>query len=239
MSRDEIAESVVLITGGSRGIGYATAEAALNQGASKVIIVARESQDLLEAEAKLKVIAKDPKRLGVIIADLGSSQGPLDVVKKLFHDKINVDHLINNAGYTKPAPLFEAELSDFKKTMSVNVYAPFLLLQELLRVGNNLSTVVNIASTAGIQGRSGWLTYSASKAALIALSESLRAELAGEGINVVCLSPGRCATDLRKTLAPEEDPNEIMQPEQVAQVIMMYLSGLGRLIDSENIVVRT
>lgn len=239
MRRDEIRGSVILVTGGSRGIGYATAVAALDQGAAKVIIVARESQDLTEAETKLKTIAKDPKRLGVIVADLGSSQGPIDVVKKLVQDKINVDHLINNAGYTKPAPLFEAELADFKKTMGVNVYAPFLLLQELLRVGNSLKTVVNIASTAGIQGRSGWLTYSASKAALIALSESLRSELAGEGIDVVCLSPGRCATDLRKTLAPDEDPNEIMQPEQVAQVVMMYLTGLGRLIDSENIVVRS
>ncbi|MGO2538012.1 MAG: SDR family NAD(P)-dependent oxidoreductase, partial [Brachybacterium tyrofermentans] len=70
------------------------------------------------------------------------------------------------------------------------------------------------------------------------MSQVMREELSIYGTRVVCLSPGRTATDLRKTLAPDEDPSTIMQPEHVAQVISTLSSGVGRYIDSENIVVR-
>ncbi|MBO0889618.1 MAG: SDR family oxidoreductase, partial [Acidothermales bacterium] len=109
----------------------------------------------------------------------------------------------------------------------------------LLHHGNKFELIVNIASTAGINGRSGWLTYSASKAAVINMSEVMREELSSMyGTRVVCISPGRTATDLRRTLAPEEDPTTIMQPEHVAAVIEMLASEVGRFVDSQNIVVR-
>lgn len=236
---DGVQDSSILITGGSKGIGYYTAEAALKNGASKVIIVARDSEAFSKAEFKLRKLAGKNERVLCIRADLSSLNGPALIIQHLLSSGIKVNHLINNAGYTKPAPIYETDISDFKTTINVNVYAPFLLIKDLVRMNVGLKTIINIASTAGIQGRPGWLTYSASKAALIAMSETLRAELAPDGIKVVCLSPGRCATDLRKTLAPNEDPSTIMQPSQVADVLMMYLSDLGRLIDSENIVVRT
>jgi len=69
--------------------------------------------------------------------------------------------------------------------------------------------------------------------------EVMREELAIHGTRVVCISPGRCATDLRRKLAPDEDPSTIMQPEDVAAVIEMLTSDLGRLVDSQNLVVRT
>jgi 3-oxoacyl-[acyl-carrier protein] reductase len=82
------------------------------------------------------------------------------------------------------------------------------------------------------------MTYSASKAALINMSEVMREELAIYGTRVACISPGRCATDLRRTLAPDEDPSTIMQPEDVAAVIEMLASGPGRFIEGANLVVR-
>jgi Dehydrogenases with different specificities (related to short-chain alcohol dehydrogenases) len=66
----------------------------------------------------------------------------------------------------------------------------------------------------------------------------MKEELAIYGTRVVCISPGRCATDLRKTLAPDEDPTTIMQPEHVAGVIDMLASDVGRFVDSRNLVVR-
>ena len=66
----------------------------------------------------------------------------------------------------------------------------------------------------------------------------MKEELAIYGTRVVCISPGRCATDLRRTLAPEEDPTTIMQPEHVAGVIAMLASDVGRFVDSQNLVVR-
>ena len=66
----------------------------------------------------------------------------------------------------------------------------------------------------------------------------MKEELAIYGTRVVCISPGRCATDLRRTLAPDEDPTTIMQPEHVARVIAMLASDVGRFVDSQNLVVR-
>ena len=235
---NSVSNSVVLITGGSKGIGFATAKEALRSGASKVIIVARQSLDLQNATKELIKMAKTPDQVVAIVADLSKVEGPAVVLDALSQQGIKVDFFINNAGFTKPATIYEATFADFQTTINVNLYAPFLLIQGLLKQSHPLNTIVNIASTAGINGRAGWATYSASKAALIAFSESLKEDLHASGINVVCLSPGRCATDLRKILAPNENPSDIMQPSHVAKIIMVYLSDLGRLIDSDNTVVR-
>lgn len=98
--------------------------------------------------------------------------------------------------------------------------------------------IVNVASTAGSSARPGWLTYAASKAAVISISKTLSAELAEYGIKVFCVSPGRCATPLRKILAPDEDQSRIMQPESVASVILTLLSSNVDVLDGQDIVVR-
>jgi 3-oxoacyl-[acyl-carrier protein] reductase len=73
---------------------------------------------------------------------------------------------------------------------------------------------------------------------MINMSQVMREELSVYGTRVICLSPGRCATDLRRKLAPDEDPVTIMQPQDVANIVRMMLSEEGRYIDSENMVVR-
>ena len=73
---------------------------------------------------------------------------------------------------------------------------------------------------------------------MISISQTLSAELAEYGIKVYCVSPGRCATDLRRKLAPEEDPSSIMQPEDVAEVIRNLAGETGNALDGQDIVVR-
>ena len=98
--------------------------------------------------------------------------------------------------------------------------------------------ILNVASTAGMTPRPGWLSYASSKAALISLSETLTAELSEYGILVYCVSPGRCATKLRRRLAPDEDPSTIMQPEEVAEVICNLVNPEESCLDGQNIVIR-
>lgn len=230
----------VLITGASRGIGLATARrfAAEGSGFSTVILMARESPDLAAAQEELEAASPAGTRVVAWPADVGES-GDLKRAAKRIHAELGQVHvLINNAGYTNPVPMQQVKMPDFERTMAVNLYGPFLLVQKLLNRGNVFDLIVNVASTAGIRGRSGWLTYSASKAALIAMSDVMREELAIYGTRVVCISPGRTATALRRTLAPDEDPSTIMQPEGVAEVIETLASPVGRLLDSENLVVR-
>lgn len=149
-----------------------------------------------------------------------------------------IDILINNAGYTNPEGFMDIEINDFRHTFEVNVISPFKIIQKLFQNGNHIKNIVNLASTSGIGARPGWLTYAASKAAMISMSDTLREELHVFGTNVICISPGRCATDLRKTLAPNEDPSSIMQPENVAEVVKFLLSDSGKYITSHNLIIR-
>lgn len=80
--------------------------------------------------------------------------------------------------------------------------------------------------------------YSASKAALLAASESMMEEFRPEGTEVLRISPGRCATDLRRTLAPDEDPATIMQPVEVASGLKFLISDQGKALRHQNIVFR-
>lgn len=94
--------------------------------------------------------------------DVGDRDALRKCLQAVSRDVGNIYILVNNAGYTNPVPLPQVEFDDFEKTISVNRYGTFTTVQELLHLGNKFKLIVNIASTAGITGRSGWLTYSAS-----------------------------------------------------------------------------
>lgn len=228
-----------LVTGGSRGIGLATARRlAQEPDITTIVLVSRSAEDLEEAVRALREQNGDQTRFLPLAVDVGDRSQLKKAMKQLYAEVGRIHLLINNAGYTNPVPLQQVKQPDFERTMDINVYAPFTIVKTLLNRGNVFDVIVNIASTAGIRGRSGWLTYSASKAALISMSEVMREELSIYGTRVACISPGRTATALRKVLAPEEDPTSIMQPSDVAEVIATLISRTGRYIDSENIVVR-
>lgn len=232
--------SSLLITGASKGIGLETARllAAEENEFDTVILVARDTEYFASAVADIRASSRG-KAIHAFPADLSDPLVVESVFDRMEAEGLKVSTLVNNAGYTRPASINETLLEDFDTTMRVNLYSPFQFVKQALRRAHPLRQIVNIASTAGINGRAGWLSYSASKAAMIAMSEVLRDELRPYGVDVICLSPGRCATDLRKRLAPDEDPSTIMQPEQVAQVIRMMTSDVGKLLLSQNLVVRT
>lgn len=229
-----------MITGASKGIGYHTASRFLqdDNGVTDVVLVARSSQAFDAAMDELAERCPPGKAIHRFDVDLSDREAVVILAKDVMARLGGIDTLVNNAGFTAPASIQQIAFEDFERTIAVNLYAPFTLVQELLHRGNRFDLIVNVASTAGITGRAGWLTYSASKAGLIAMSEAMREELALLGTRVVCISPGRCATDLRKVLAPDEDPTTIMQPSSVADVVAVLASDTGRFIDSQNLVVR-
>jgi len=230
----------IMVTGASKGIGLKTVREFFyaDNGVTDFILLSRESDEFKIVIKEL--IENNPygKSLTPYHIDLYDRSALVSLMQeiKVAHGKVDI--LINNAGYTAPMAIHQIDFGDFERTIGVNLYAPFTIVQALLHNGNTFELIVNVASTAGINGRSGWLTYSSSKAALITMSEVMKEELAIYGTRVVCISPGRCATDLRRTLAPEEDPSTIMQPEHVARVIAMLASDVGRFVDSQNLVVR-
>jgi 3-oxoacyl-[acyl-carrier protein] reductase len=226
------------VTGASRGIGAAVGIEFLKKGVDTLILTARDTPRFDDTLKLMQDMAAPNQTIVPLRADLFRHEAVMELIDEVKGLGRNIDFLVNNAGFTAPKTIFEATFEELQKTIQVNLFAPFLTVQSLLQSGNKFKHIVNIASTAGIKGRAGWSTYSSSKAALIAMSEAMREELLPLGTRVSCISPGRCATDLRKTLAPDEAPTTIMQPEDVAEVISFLLSDLAHFVDSENIIVR-
>src|SRR3954470_3448651 len=137
----------VLITGASRGIGLRTAEKFLHSdnGITDVVLVARESADFTANAAALRDDNPLDKKIHTYEVDLGDRALAVGLVKDVMHRVGQVDVLINNAGFTAPAAIQQIAFSDFEQTIGVNLYAPFTIVQELLRSGNTFKTVINVA----------------------------------------------------------------------------------------------
>lgn len=233
---DEV--KTILVTGASKGIGLSIVKCLLADTAVKyrAVLIARESEAFTDAVKALN----DTYDTEIIAlhCDLGNATELGHTLQTITDFNFDIDVLVNNAGYTNPESFLDVEVSDFRHTMEVNVISPFRIIQALFKSGNHVGHIVNMGSTSGIGARPGWVTYASSKAAMISMSDTLREELSVFGTKVICISPGRCATDLRKTLAPEEDPSTIMQPENVADVVKFLISSGGHYITSQNLIVR-
>ncbi len=171
--------------------------------------------------------------------DLADLDGIPDLVQRIHDETGSLDVLLNIAGYAEPKSLLDTTADNLVTTFTINVFAMLLLTREFVRhVQGRPAKILNIASTAGITSRPGWVAYAASKAAVVSLSGTLADELAGTGIKVYSISPGRTATELRRILAPDEDPSKIMQPSAVADVIANLMRDDERTLDGQNIIVR-
>jgi 3-oxoacyl-[acyl-carrier protein] reductase len=228
----------VVITGASQGIGRAAAIRMCREpGVSAIVLIARSATGLAETAAAMDVPGDVTVRQ--IAYDLADLDGIPDLVKGIHDEFGSLDVLLNIAGYAEPKSLLDTTSDNLVTTFTINVFAMLLLTRELVRaMQGRPAKVLNIASTAGITARPGWVAYAASKAAVVSLSMTLADELAGTGIKVYSISPGRTATELRRILAPDEDPTKIMQPSAVAEVIATLMRDEERTLDGQNIIVR-
>ncbi|MGH7420298.1 MAG: SDR family NAD(P)-dependent oxidoreductase [Candidatus Rokuibacteriota bacterium] len=190
--RWELAGRTVLVTGGSRGLGLLIAEELLRAGA-RVAICARDRDTLDRARTQL---ARHEGRVLAIPCDVSLRADVEDMVRRVRERFGPIDALINNAGTIVVGPLESMELEDFQTAMDVNfwgpLYAILAVLPEMRRRGSG--RIVNVASVGAKISVPHLLAYSSSKFALVGLSEGLRAELAGDGIQVSTICPGLMRT---------------------------------------------
>lgn len=227
----------LVITGASQGIGRATAvRMAREPGIGGIALVARSATGL---DATIRAMGQTDAAVHAFPYDLGEIEGIRSLVDDIGARFGQIDLLCNIAGYAEPRALLDTTNENLVRTYTVNVLAMVVLTREVVRgIHDRPAKIVNIASTAGITSRPGWLAYASSKAAVVQFSTTLADELAGTGIKVYTISPGRTATELRRILAPEEDLTTIMQPERVADVIATLLSDDETVLDGQNIIVR-
>ena len=188
-------DKVIIITGGSSGIGKAMAEA-FGKNGSKIFITGRNLTDLHQTVSELKTKGIDAHGFQ---ADVSIE----DDNRKMFTEAMQkfgrVDILINNAGITMRALFQEVDMKVIKKVMDINffgvLYATQACLPEIIK---NKGSIIGISSIAGYRGLPGRTGYSASKFALIGFLESLRTELLNTGVHVLTACPGFTASNTRK-----------------------------------------
>ena len=231
--------SVCIITGAGAGIGRATAIALSKQSFFDGYAILGRNTQALDATVAEMLSNNSKLSIKTYLIDLDDPDEIPSIIDNVYNDFGSIDCLLNIAGYTDPQSLLLTTLDGFRKTYNVNVFSPFMLIRESVKyMKKNGGKILNVASTAGMTPRPGWLSYASSKAALISMSQTLTEELAEYNIKMYCVSPGRCATDLRKKLAPDEDPSTIMQPCEVAEVIERLIDPDEKCLDGQNIVIR-
>ena len=221
----KLKDKVAIITGGSRGIGYATAEKFLSEGA-KVIIAASSPASAEKAVAKLKEKYPDAT-VGGISPDLSS----LDAVREAFAQVCSaygpVDILVNNAGVSESTPLSAYTEELYDKVMDLNVKGVF----NATRVAADYMTergsgvILSTSSMVSITGQPSGFAYPASKFAVNGLTVSLARELGSKGIRVNAVAPGIIETDMMKAV-----PKEVIDP----MIARIPLKRLGQPEDIAN-----
>jgi len=183
----QIANAIALVTGGSSGIGFATAHK-LIAGGAKVAICGRDRKKLERAASDLGALA--------ILADVSVESDVVAMVRRVIDEFGDYNVLVNNAGFGLFAPLLDTTLEQMQRVYATNVFGAMVAARESARhfVSKQYGNIVNVASTAALRGNAGGTAYSSSKFALHGLTECWRAELRKSNIRVMQINPSEVQT---------------------------------------------
>lgn len=218
-------DKMAIITGGSRGIGFATADAFLREGA-KVIITASSQKNAQEAVEKLRQLHPDG-----VVDGISPNLADLQSVRQAFREATLkhgcVDILVNNAGVSESTPFTDYTEEAFDRVMDLNVKGVFNATKVATEcmVARGQGVILSTSSMVSIYGQASGIAYPASKFAVNGLTVSLARELGPKGIRVNAVAPGITETDMMKAV-----PEEVIQP-LIAQI---PLRRLGKPEDIAN-----
>jgi 3-oxoacyl-[acyl-carrier protein] reductase len=225
-----------IVTGGSRGIGAATAKKLASLGANIAIIVSSsiEAAEAVckECEAQYGVKARAWK---ANVADFAETKETVAAIKAEFG---GVDILINNAGITRDGLIASMKEEAFDAVIDANLKGAFNMIRHCsgIFIRSRYGRIVNVSSVAGIMGNPGQANYSASKAGLIGLTKTVARELASRGITCNAVAPGFVETDMTASLGPQETLaasvplGRFAKPEEIAEAVAFlvcadYITG--------------
>lgn len=221
-----------LITGAGKGIGKAVAIALAKEGVN-VILLARTQADLDEVAKEVNTLGVKSLALTADVADINSVNS---AVEKALADFKTVDILINNAGIAAFGNFLELEPAAWERIIQVNLMGTYYVTRAVLpnMIERQTGDIINISSTAGLSGNALTSAYSASKFAVLGLTESLMQEVRKHNIRVTALTPSTVATDMAKDLKlTDGNPEKVMQSEDMAELIIAQLK-LNRRVFIKN-----
>lgn len=217
-----LTEKTAIITGAGRGIGRATALALANEGVA-VGLIARTEEEL---ERVVQEIRSLRGRAAYAVADVSDATAVEAAVARLTEELGTVDILINNAGIGKYGKFLELEAADWQAMLNVNLMGMVHMTKAVLpqMIEKKQGDIVNISSSSGLRGTSGSSAYSASKFAVLGMSEALMQEVRKHNVRVFALAPSRVVTDMTDSgFESEEEKEKFMQPEDIADYIVSQL----------------
>ncbi len=237
---------VVIITGGSRGIGASTAMECARRGLGVIITY---NNNLEKASAVVRQISAAGGTAAALKLDVGSSRTFYDFRSKVsailssVWGENEVSGLVNNAGYGLFNPIETVTEAEFDGLMNVHLKGPFFLTQALLPLMREGSSIVNLTSATTRVATAGVAPYASFKAGLEVLTRYMAKEFAERHIRVNSVSPGAIRTELggglneefEALLAAQTALGRVGEPEEVARVIAMLLSEDGGWINAQNI----
>lgn len=234
-------DKVMLITGASRGIGRATALLAATNHA-KVIVNYRSSDEA--ARDLVDLIKQGGGDAIAIQADVSNEDDVKRMFRTIKETYGHLDILVNNAGIMKNNLLIMTPMREFDEVMATNCKGSFLCLQYAAKMmmRKKSGKIINLSSVVGVNGNSGQIVYSASKAFVVGMTKAAAKELGQFGISVNAVAPGIIDTDLNSIIK-----DEILQflvqnnialkrlgtPEDVAKVIVFLSSSFGDYISGQ------
>lgn len=208
-----------IITGGSRGIGRATALQLAKEGV-ELGLIASSDGSFTDVKKELDQLGAKYVTAAADISDEKAVQGAVGYIKQQLG---NIDILINNAGVIAHGKFLETPTDEFRRLLDVNVMGIVYVTQQVLpmMIEQDRGDIVNVASMAGVKGSPGASAYSASKFAVIGLSESLMQEVRPHNIRVSTLTPSLVETEM--TRGDERNPEKFTQAEDMAEYIVSQL----------------
>ncbi len=219
---------VAIVTGAGRGIGRSIA-LALGRAGAAVALAARTEAELLKVSEAIQASG------GQALArptDVSQAQDVIALVRDTIAHFGYLDILINNAGIGVYGPLVETTTEAWDRIMAVNARGPFLLCREAIPYLKQRAHpfIINITSVVGVKGYVNQAAYSASKHAVMGMTKALAKEVQADGIRVHAICPGGVDTEMVTRARPDLDRSVLMQPEEIADVVLFLLTRRGNAV---------
>lgn len=236
--------TTALVTGGSRGIGKAIAEALAREGFQVFLTYVSKPE---EAEAVAAGIIAEGGKARAYRLDVSDAEAVAEFFQNEIKDKVHLGALVNNAGITKDGLVLRMKKDDFDRVIDVNLGGAFTCLREAAKImtRQRFGRIVNITSVVGQMGNAGQLNYSAAKAGLIGMTKSAAKELAGRNVTVNAVAPGFIETDMtaglsedvRKSYVDAIPLRRLGKPEDIADAVAFLTSEKASYITGQVIAV--
>ena len=197
---------VVLVTGGSRGIGKEVAEVYADNGYDVVINYVSDKTDV---EGLKKEFEEKGVKCLLVKGDVSKADDVQNMVEEAIKEFGKIDVLVNNAGITRDTLLMRMSEEDFDKVIEINLKGTYLVTKAVTKymMKKRQGSIINLASVVGVVGNAGQCNYSASKAGIIGFTKSVAKELASRNIRANAVAPGFIATDMTSVLSDSVKEN--------------------------------